>query len=409
VKSTSPEADPACTDADVRRRARIALAAVCEPGEAGLADVIDSWGSTATVAALLDAGRQRPKIPRADALRRRLEKLDLDALIDRGREIGARVVVPGDGQWPGRMNELRAHRPLALWCWGEADPRLMALRSVAIVGARACTRYGEWIAREWSAQLAQDDVTVISGGAYGIDAAAHRGALAVDGVTICVLAGGVDTPYPRGNDGLFAEIVDRGLLVSEAPPGETVRRRRFLTRNRLIAALASATCVVEAAHRSGSATTASNAAELNRPVLAVPGPVTSEMSRGTHRLVHEGVAMLAADVTDVRAVLPDFERAHGAVSHDSRSRSRGHATHDESAVQSDEQPISRVLQEVLDAVPTPHWSAEGMSLDDIAVRSGVSGSQARTCLAQAEDMGLVQRRGQDRWVYAPSAGAHWRA
>lgn len=409
MKSTSPEADPVCTDANVLRRSRIALAAVCEPGEAGLADVIDSWGPTATVAALLDAGRQRPKIPRADALRRRLEELDLDALIDRGRDIGARVVVPGDGQWPGRMNELRAHRPLALWCWGEADPRLMALRSVAIVGARACTRYGEWVAREWSAQLAQDDVTVISGGAYGIDAAAHRGALAVDGVTICVLAGGVDTPYPRGNEGLFAEIVDRGLLVSEAPPGETVRRRRFLTRNRLIAALASATCVVEAAHRSGSVTTASNAAELNRPVLAVPGPVTSEMSRGTHRLVHEGVAMLAADVTDVRAVLPDFERAHGASPHDPRSRFRGHATHDESGVLSGERPISRVLQEVLDAVPTLRRSAEGMSLDDIAVRSGVSGSQARTCLAQAEEMGLVQQRGQDRWVYAPSDDAHGRA
>ncbi|MEL0281629.1 MAG: DNA-processing protein DprA [Actinomycetota bacterium] len=409
MKSTSPEADPACTDPNALRRARIALAAICEPGEAGLADVVDSTGPTATVAALLDADRQRPKIPRADALRRRLEELDLDALIDRGREIGARVVVPGDGQWPGRMNELRAHRPLALWCWGEADPRLMALRSVAIVGARACTRYGEWIAREWSAQLAKDDVTVISGGAYGIDAAAHRGALTVDGVTICVLAGGVDTPYPRGNEGLFAEIVDRGLLVSEAPPGETVRRRRFLTRNRLIAALASATCVVEAAHRSGSVTTASNAAELNRPVLAVPGPVTSEMSRGTHRLVHEGVAMLAADVTDVRAVLPDFERAHGASPHDSRSRSRGHATHDQSAVRSDERPISRVLQEVLDAVPTPRRSAEGMSVDDIAVRSGVSASQARTCLAQADEMGLVQQRGQDRWVYAPSDGAHGRA
>lgn len=409
MKSTSPEADPACTDANVLRRARIALAAVCEPGEAGLADAIDSRGPTATVAALLDGGRQRPKIPRADGLRRRLEELDLDALIDRGRDIGARVVVRGDSQWPGRMNELRAHRPLALWCWGEADPRLMTLRSVAIVGARACTRYGEWIAREWSAQLAQDHVTVISGGAYGIDAAAHRGALAVEGVTICVLAGGVDTPYPRGNEGLFAEIVDRGLLVSEAPPGETVRRRRFLTRNRLIAALARATCVAKAAHRSGSVTTASNAAELNRPVLAVPGPVTSEMSRGTHRLVHEGIAMLAADVTDVRAVLPEFERAHDAAPHDSRGDSRRHATQYESAAQFGEQPISRALQEVLDVVPTPRWSAEGMSLDDIAVRSGVSRAQSRTRLAQAEEMGLVQRRGQDRWVYVPADGAHGRA
>ncbi len=116
--------------------------------------------------------------------------------------------------------------------------------------------------------------------------------------------------------------------------------------------------------------------------------------------------MLAADVTDVRAVLPDFERAHGASPHDSHSRSRGHATHDESAAHSGERPISRVLQEVLDAVPTPRRSAEGMSVDDIAVRSGVSASQARTCLAQADEMGLVQQRGQDRWVYAPSDGAH---
>ena len=119
--------------------------------------------------------------------------------------------------------------------------------------------------------------------------------------------------------------------------------------------------------------------------------------------------MLAADVTDVRAVLPDFERAHGASPHDPRSRFRGHATHDESGVLSGERPISRVLQEVLDAVPTLRRSAEGMSLDDIAVRSGVSGSQARTCLAQAEEMGLVQQRGQDRWVYAPSDDAHGRA
>ncbi len=121
------------------------------------------------------------------------------------------------------------------------------------------------------------------------------------------------------------------------------------------------------------------------------------------------VGMPAADVTDVRAVLPDFERSHDASPHGSRSHSRRHATHDESRVHCGERQISRVLQEVLDAVPTPRWSAEGMSLDDIAVRSGVSGSQARTCLAQAEDMGLVQRRGQDRWVYAPSDGAHGRA
>ena len=119
--------------------------------------------------------------------------------------------------------------------------------------------------------------------------------------------------------------------------------------------------------------------------------------------------MPAADVNDVRAVLRDFERAHGASPHDSRRRSHGHATHDESGVHSGERPISRILQEVLDAVPTPRWSAEGMRRDDIAVRSGVSAFEARTCLAQAEEMGLVQQRGQDRWICAPSDGAHGRA
>ena len=177
----------------------------------------------------------------------------------------------------------------------------------------------------------------------------------------------------------------------------------------MIAALAGATCVVEAAHRSGSVTTASNAAELNRPVLAVPGPVTSEMSRGTHRLVNEGIAILAADVTDIRAVLPEFERAHDAALHGARGDSLGHPTENESAEPFDEPPISRVLQEVLAAVPTLRRSAEGMSLEYVAVRSGVSRAQARTRLAQAVEMGLVQQRGQDRWVYAPADGAHGRA
>ena len=180
MKATSPEADPVCDDPGIERRARIALAAVCEPGEAGLADLIDVQGPTATVASLLAGRRTSVRVPRADAIGRRLAALDLDALIDRGEEIGCRVVLPGDPQWPGRLADLGAHRPLALWSWGEANPRLHALRSVALVGARACTRYGEWVARDWAAHLASEQFSVISGGAYAIDAAAHRGAVPAD-------------------------------------------------------------------------------------------------------------------------------------------------------------------------------------------------------------------------------------
>lgn len=230
MKANAPEADPQCDDAEVNARARIALACVCEPGEPGLADLIDVRGPSAVVAAML-AGSPVP-IPRAASIGARLAELNLESQLARATQIGCRVVVPGHLEWPGQLQDLGATRPLALWCWGEANLRLHALRSVAIVGARACTRYGEMVAREWSAVLAGDRIAIISGGAYGIDAAAHRGALAVDGTTICVLAGGVDQAYPRGHEGLFSQIIERGVLVSEAPLGEGVRRRRFLTRKR---------------------------------------------------------------------------------------------------------------------------------------------------------------------------------
>ncbi len=379
MKAKSPEADPDCDDNRIQRRARIALAAVCEPGEAGLANLIDMTSPTATVASLLAGRRTLVRVPRAEAIGRRLAALDLAALIDRGEEIGARVVLPGDPQWPGRLADLGAHRPLAVWCWGEANPRLHTVRSVAIVGARACTRYGEWVARDWAAQLASEQLSVISGGAYGIDAAAHRGALAVEGVTICVVAGGVDMAYPRGHEGLFAEIVERGVILSEAPLGETVRRRRFLTRNRLIAALANATCVVEAARRSGSARTASSAAEMNRPVLAVPGPVTSETSQGTHRLIHDGIATLAADVNDVRTAIDGmFVSPDPADGPDA---------------------VSASMREVLDVLPSSQTSSAGLRLEDVAVRSGALAPIALEQLECAERMGLVERRGTDGWVF----------
>lgn len=380
VKATMAEADPDCDDPIVLRRARIALACACEPGEAGLADVIDSRGPTWVVAALLSGSHLR--IPRAAAIGARLAGLDLAAHLARAQDIGCRIVVPGDIEWPGTFDDLGPHRPLALWCWGAANVRLHALASVAMVGARACTRYGEMVSREWSAVLAADKVSIISGGAYGIDAAAHRGALAVDGTTLCVVAGGVDEMYPRGHEGLFTQIMERGAVISEAPLGETVRRRRFLTRNRLIAALAGATCVVEAAQRSGSSRTAAYAAELNRPVFAVPGPVTSQTSAGTHRLIQDRVATLASDVEDLRQALQPIRV--------------------DSPRPSDERRIPVELQEVLDALPIdPH---DGLSVEATALRCGLDTHRTDRWLRIAQRDGHARCTSQGLWHYSADPG-----
>lgn len=380
MKANSPEADPECDDEGIERRARIALAATCEPGEPGLADLLQASSPTNVVATLLSGRPPSIPIPRARAIGARLSDLDLDALMDRTKALGVDVLLPGDPTWPVRMEDLGPRRPLALWAWGEANPRLASVRSIAIVGARACTRYGDQVARDWAAQLSQDSVAIISGGAYGIDASAHRGALAVDGITICVVAGGLDIPYPRGHEGLFADIVDRGLILSEAPLGEVVRRRRFLTRNRLIAALASATCVVEAAHRSGSVSTAYHARDMNRPVLAVPGPVTSETSRGTHRLIRDRVATLAADVEDVRLAIDPI----------------GVAPSEEDA----KDDVSTLLREVLDVLPTDRSRHRGLTKQEIAVRSGHRLGLVIELLATAVDKGLAREDREGLWTFS---------
>jgi DNA processing protein len=178
--------------------------------------------------------------------------------------------------------------------------------AVAIVGARACTSYGEQAALTLSADLAVEGRCVISGLAYGIDAAAHRGALGVGGHTVAVLASGVDDPYPTANRRLAEAVARAGCVISETPPGTRPTKQAFLARNRLIAGLSEAVVVVEAASRSGAKNTASWAGELARPVLAVPGPITSSLSATPHRLVRDGEAVLvtsAAEVADAIAPL----------------------------------------------------------------------------------------------------------
>jgi len=211
--------------------------------------------------------------------------------------MGIDLVIPGDPHWPAGLDDLGAASPHALWLRGSLDAAQP--RSVALVGARACTPYGQRVACELADGLAARGAVVVSGGAYGIDAAAHRGALAT-GVTWAVLAGGLDRDYPVAHRALFAQIVaDGGALLGEAPPGAVPARHRFLQRNRLIAAVTCGTVVVEAAWRSGALSTANHAAALLRPVGAVPGPVTSAASAGCHRLLREGTAVCVADVAEV--------------------------------------------------------------------------------------------------------------
>ncbi|WP_251079034.1 DNA-processing protein DprA [Frankia sp. AiPs1] len=216
--------------------------------------------------------------------------------LDAGARAGARLVCPGDPQWPIELDSLDLLRedpaaargaPLCLWVRGVGDLRALAPLSVAVVGCRAATSYGLHLAGEISFDLAERGWTVVSGAAFGIDAAAHRGALAAQGSTVAILASGVDVPYPAAHAGLLAEIASAGAVVSEVAPGTPPYRRRFLTRNRLIAALCRGTVIVEAGLRSGALNTVAHARRLGRQIMAVPGPVTSSTSAGCHRLLRD--------------------------------------------------------------------------------------------------------------------------
>jgi DNA protecting protein DprA len=171
-------------------------------------------------------------------------------------------------------------------------------RSLAIVGTRNPTSYGARIAGDFAAGFADREWAIVSGGAYGIDSYAHKGALIAEGVTVAVIASGIDINYPAGNTRLFAEICESGVMVTESMPGQRALPHRFLTRNRLIAAISKATLVVEAAFRSGSLRTARDAAEMFRPVMAIPGPINSPTSEGCHRLIGERAAEIVTSVAD---------------------------------------------------------------------------------------------------------------
>jgi DNA processing protein len=328
---------------------------------------------------LWDAGGD----PRRAALRRATERwrsrlAEVPGPVDLARlgEQGIRLICPADPEWPAGLASLAGDQPYALWARGTATSLAAACeKSVAIVGSRAATAYGSYVAAELAACLAAQGWTIISGGAYGIDGAAHRGALASRGTTVAVMACGVDRPYPAGHAELLGDVAAAGAVISEWPPGRSPSRLRFLVRNRVIAAITSGTVVIEAGRRSGALSTARHARDLARPLMAVPGPVTSGLSAGCHVIIRGWNATL---VTSAREVIEELT----GTSHDSACLAA--PPRDWDAIPADV-PAARAPRDeatpgdrardqldceaaaVLDALP----ARGGMSTDEIAVRAGL--------------------------------------
>ena len=353
------------------RAARMALSCVVDCGEPAVCDLVEVSGAQAAWVQARDGSF-------GDPVAQRVAALDLGTVMGRAEASAIRFVVPGDDEWPTRLHDLhycdpvnrRGGAPWGLWLRGPAHLGEISASSVAVVGSRACTSYGSSVAADLGADLADQGVSVISGGAFGIDAAAHRGALAVQGPTLCVLANGVDVPYPAGNAALLSWIGKDYLLVSELPPGATPTRVRFLARNRLIAALSLGTVVVEAALRSGARNTATWALECNRHLMAVPGPVHSTMSAAPHLLIRDGLAALVTDAADVLDLVSTMGQ---------------HTLEFASGETRPTDAFSPGRLAVYEAVPARSWSSAG----DIALGAGVSLPSCLAELAALESTGFV--------------------
>ncbi|MGM7696665.1 DNA-processing protein DprA [Microbacterium sp. A84] len=300
AESARPQDDPGET------LARVAWGVVAEPGDGVAGAMIAQFGAVEALRyGLSDSGFELSERAVDEARRRWRPRAQPRAVSDALRgasEVGARLLLPGDDEWPSGLDDLGDHAPSLLWVRGDVA-QLTRRERVSMVGARAATAYGDSIASELAGDLAASGTLIVSGGAYGIDGAAHRAALGAGGGTVAFLAGGVDRAYPAGHQQLFERIQTSGAMVSELPCGTAPTKWRFLARNRLIAALGMATVVVEAGWRSGSLNTAGHAAALGRPLGAVPGPVTSAASAGCHRLLREYDARCVTSTAEVRELL----------------------------------------------------------------------------------------------------------
>jgi len=416
---------PASVAAELSERtlARAGLTYLAEPGDPALGALLGICTPEEILAAIKadmlpgtgpgcgDSPASRAALERAlGRWRIRLPELPSDAEIAGACRGGIRLVCPEHPDWPGELDQLGPGRPYALWLRGPADLRSSSQRSVSVVGSRAATGYGAHVAGEIAADLAERDWVIVSGGAYGIDAAAHRGALATQGITIAVLACGVDFPYPAGHADLFADIAAHGLVISEWPPGRRPARMRFLVRNRVIAALSCGTVIVEAGERSGALNTARHAAELGKPLMAVPGPVTSAQSAGCHRIIREWGASCvtrAADITDLLSPLSttDAPAAGGTAAGGTAAGGTAPASGRASATSPGPGPASPAWDpalpyddldadstRVLDALP----ARGGAGTSTIAVDAGVDLDTVLRCLGVLAGYGFIER-GDDGW------------
>ncbi len=374
---------------DLTLRAWAYLSRVVEPPCAELAALVNGVGPI-EAAERVRRGQVDDVLARHTEARREIDRAadDLELLTRRG----GRLITPDDDEWPmlaftafgsvAVASKPQGRPPLVLWAVGPARLDETAQRAAAVVGTRAATSYGEQVAGDLAAGLAERDVAVISGGAYGIDGAAHRAVLAVEGVTVGVLAGGLDIPYPAGHSGLLHRVASTGLLITEYPPGVRPARHRFLTRNRLVAAFAGAAVVVEAGLRSGAANTAAWARVLGRVVGAVPGPVTSSASTGCHALLRAGAEVVtrAEDIVELVGRIGELapEEPRPATALDG---------------------LSDDERQVYEALP-----GRGLAtVDEIAVGAALEPARILAPLAMLEVAGLAERH-DGRWRIVRNRG-----
>jgi DNA processing protein len=373
------------------RQARLALSLIVEPGDQRLAGLFEQCDPVEAVVALRGGGA----LPLASVPRAWRERAQaIDQVFDQARRdadaAAMRWVCPGDRDWPTSLDELEhldpiAHTrgaPLGLWVRGRGSLRIVTEQSLAVVGARACTTYGAECASDMGADLTDRGWTVVSGAAFGIDACAHRGALAMGKPTVAVLACGVDVEYPRAHATLLGRISEDGLVVSEHAPKERPHKNRFLSRNRIIAALTRGTVVIEAAQRSGSLNTLHWADQLGRVTMAIPGPVTSAQSAGVHDCLRQGRAVLVTGAGDVIEEIAPL----GQVS--------GPSDEDVAALRDTDfdllPPAHRAVLEALEFRASHPFGT-------LIRRSRLSEDEARRAIGPLHRAGLIERQA-DGWV-----------
>ena len=384
--------------------ARATWTGIAEPGDRiaglvieslGAADALEGvvarWPAEQWSAAVISAGVDGiPDAEFATAAARwspRLKSESALLALRQAARYGARLLTPDLAEWPVGLSDLGLHAPTALWMRG-TDAALAALStSIALVGARAATGYGEHVTMEASAGLVDRGFTIVSGAAYGIDGMAHRAALASHGITVAFLAGGVDRFYPSGHDALLTRMIAEGAVISELPCGQPPTRWRFLQRNRLIAAASQVTIVLEAGWRSGSLNTAGHATEIGRPVGAVPGPVTSAASAGCHRLIRDYNATLVTNAEEMAELVPgrpladDEARRSSGAQGGTRIETQG----------ADTAGTTRYNQEETRLIDALSFSAP-REVQDLAARAGLSVAGVQSLLGGLElDDRVVER------------------